>query len=141
MKDVVWSNPRPIVTVEHGGGGQLGNCYYSSGFRITSTRPLDVEAIKGLRAAGFLGYGQEFYIRGQLVDGTLVPVAPKLDWQTSPKVKPTGVDQIAATVCDRATGKVLDEPPVNEYTGEPITKTVDGPFFVYVVENRVDSSD
>jgi hypothetical protein len=141
MKDVVWSNPRPALTIENGGGSQLGNCYYSSGFRITSTRPLDVEAIKGLRAAGFLGYGQEFYVRGQLVDGAHVAVPAKLDWQTSPKVPPSGVDQIAPTVRDRATGKVLDEPPVNEYTGEPITKTVEGRYFVYVVENRVDSSD
>lgn len=142
MKDVVWSNPRPTLTVENGGGRQLGNCYSASTYIITTIHALDLEEIKALRAAGFLGYGQEFYISGQEIDGRLVPVpAGPCDWQTRSEVKPSGVDKIKPRVRCRQTGKWLDEQPVNAYTGQPITNEHDAPFFVYVVEDRVDSSD
>lgn len=141
MKDVVWSNPRPTLTIENGGGRQLGNCYSASTYLITALRPLDSEQIMALRKAGVLGYGQEFYVRGQEVDGRLVPVAATLDWKTRGDVKPSGIDKITPRVRDRITGKWLEEQPVNAYTGEPITNERDAPFYVYVVEDRVDSSD
>lgn len=141
MKDVYWSNPRPTLTVEHGSGRQLGNCYSSSDYIVTATHALSADEINALRAAGFLGYGQEFYVRGQEVEGRLVPVPAKLDWQTRRDVKPSGVDKIKPRVYDRVTGKLLDEQPVNAYTGKPVTTEHDAPFFVYVVESRVDSSD
>lgn len=140
VKDVLWSNPRAELTVESGGGRELGNCYSASTYVVTALHPLDAEQINALRNAGFLGYGQEFHIRGQQVDGQMAPVPAKLDWQTRPKIKPSGMDKVAARVRDRATGNWLDEPPVNQYTGQP-TPDQDMPYFVYVVESRVDSSD
>lgn len=141
MKDTVWRNPRPELVVECGGGGRLGNCYSNAIYRVTVLRPLDVTELTALRNAGFLGHGQEFFIHGQQVDGRLVPVAPELTWETRRDVKPSGIDQLSPVVVDRATGKVLDETPIHEYTGQVITETIDAPFYVYVVESRVDSSD
>lgn len=141
MKDVTWHNHRPSLLVEHGTSAQLGSCYSSSTYIVTATNPLDAEQIAALRTVGILGYGQEFYIRGQQIDGQIVPVAKKLDWQERSKVKPSGVDAIAPKVRCRSTGKWLNEKPVNAYTGLPVTSTVDAPYFVYVVESRVDSSD
>lgn len=143
-KDVFWTNPRPVLTIEHAGGSQLGNCYYGSTYKITSTRALDCAEIQALRDAGFLGGGQEFYVRGQMLDGKLVPVPLEMtarDWQLRQNIPPTGRDEVGPTVVDRGTGKVLDEQAVNRYTGEPITKTQPYPFFVYLTENRTDSSD
>lgn len=143
-KDVLWSNPRPVLTVERGGGGQLGNCYYGSSYRITTLHALDLEEINAIRDAGFIGGGQEFYIRGQEVNGQLVPVPAKMtweDWEKRRDITPSGVDKVGPTVRDRCTGKILDEQAVNAYTKEPITDMVSMPYFVYITEDRVDSSD
>jgi hypothetical protein len=148
-KQVLWESPRPILTVERDGGGKLGNCYYNTVFRITTTRALDVEEIQALRIAGFLGGGQEFYIRGQLMEGGwLVPVPqrwPHKDdwrkWEARQNHPPSGTDTVHPTVRDSRTGERLDEQPIHEITGQPITNTHDFPYFVYLVEERVDSSD
>lgn len=139
-KDYVYLNRRPVLTVEHGGGGQLGNCYHGSKYRITSLTPLDREAIIGIRAAGFIGGGQEFYILGQEVEGKLVPVPQKLDWNQRRDIKPTGVEKVNCSVRDRQTGKILDEPPINPYSGD-LYSPINASYYVYVTEDRVDSSD
>ncbi len=137
----MWSNPRPVLTIERGAGAQLGNCYYGSSFTLTSTRPLDMEDIKKIRDTGLIGHGQEFYIRGQLIDNKLVPVPPSLDWKTSGDVAPSGREMIEARVYDDATGALLpDVLAVNEYTKEPL-KPMEMSYYVYVTEDRVDSSD
>jgi hypothetical protein len=141
MKDVIWSNDRAALTIQNGSGRQLGNCYSASDYIVTTTQPLDQEQIAALRDAGFLGYGQEFYIRGQQIEGKLVPVPAKLTWETRRDVKPSGIDKVPPRVYDRQTGEQLNEQPVNQYTGNPITNEHPYPFFVYVVESRVDSSD
>lgn len=139
-KDNIWINPRPLLTIEHAGGGLLGNCYHGRTYRITSTRVLDAEGIKAIRATGMIGGGQEFYIRGQEIDGQLVPVPAKLEWHQVKDVKPSGIDSVKPSVRDRRTGKILDEPAIHRYTGEP-SANQDEPFYVYVTEDRVDSSD
>jgi hypothetical protein len=141
MKDVTWSNDRPTLTVEHGSSRQLGNCYRAHTYVVTTTRVLDCEEIKALRNAGVLGCGQQFYIEGQQIDGKLVPVPAKLDWESRRDVRPSGIDKIAPRVRCRQTGAWLNEQPVNAYTGKPITDEHDAPFYVYVVEDRVDSGD
>jgi hypothetical protein len=139
VKDVMWANPRPVLTVEHGTGRQLGNCYSGMTYVITSTFAFDQEEIKALRKAGVIGYGQEFYILGQEIDGRLVPVPAKLDWEARRDTTPSGIDKVKPRV--RENGKWLDEQPRNAYTGEPIANEHDAPFYVYVVEDRVDSGD
>lgn len=142
-KDVFWINPRPVLTIEHGGGAALGNCYNGSTYVITCTHALDQEEIKAIRAAGFIGYGQEFHIRGQHVDGRLVPVPLKLTWEQykeRAEITPSGVDRgIPPVVKDRRTGKLLDEPPTN-WKGDPVTGTMDYRYYIYITEDRVDSS-
>lgn len=137
----MWANPRPVLVIERGSGAQLGNCYYGSSYTITALHPLDMEDIKKIRDAGLIGYGQEFYVRGQLVDQKLVAVPPSLDWKTSGDVVPSGKDIVEARVYDDATGALLpDIKAVNEYTKEPL-KPMEMPYYVYVTEDRVDSSD
>lgn len=140
MNQTTWKNKRPILTVELTGGSKLGNCYYSTTYKITSTRPLSVKQIIAFRDAGMLGYGQEFSIHGQLVNDSFVPVAASLDWKELTRVSPSGRDTIEAIVIDTLTGNVVDTPALNEYTGKPV-HPIEAPYFQYVVEDRVDSGD
>jgi len=51
----------PTLIVENLGVKKLGNCYYSTNYKIKSlNRMLSTEDIKKLREIGVLGYGQEF---------------------------------------------------------------------------------
>lgn len=147
--EVFWEQVRPILSIEHAGGGKLGNCYYGSSYKITSSVALDQEEINSLRANGFLGGGQEFYIRGQLMEGGKLESVPKRwphkddwhQWEVRQKHPPSGVDNVPPTVRDARTKERLEIVPVNRYSGEPITSTHPFPYFEYLVESRVDSSD
>ena len=139
MKQAVWKNPRPLLAVEHTAGSKLGNCYYGTYYTITSLHPLDTEQISLLRAAGFIGFGQTFSIMGQLVDSKLVDIPQKLDWKIRAGVKPSGQDTIKAVNVDAA-GNVLPGIALNEYTGKPV-RSISAPYYQYVTEDRVDSSD
>jgi hypothetical protein len=60
--------------------------------------------------------------------------------QADGKEAPAGYDETPCQVVDRRTGKVLDEPPINDYSGEPI-KPIQQEFYVYDCESRCDSGD
>lgn len=64
--------PRPDLTIEHLCSCNIGRCLTSSKYRITSRTKLTPERIYKLQEAGFLGIGQEFYIRSQN-DGKELP--------------------------------------------------------------------
>jgi len=57
----------PILQIEIVDGSKLGNCYYSQTYKITSLSPLNKEDIENLRNSGFLGYGQEFGVKNDLI--------------------------------------------------------------------------
>jgi hypothetical protein len=58
----------------------IGRCYHETIFHVKSPTPLDTKQIKGLRAAGFLGDGQEFSYSEILSDGSRQAVTEKKDW-------------------------------------------------------------
>lgn len=118
MRACAWKNDRPELTIETIGGAKLGRCYYSMTYRVTSCHKLDDSQIHALAAAGFLGYGQEFYIRE--------------------RHEPAGMDRVPCRVF--IDGVPTDEPPINEYSGT-LHQPVDHPFYVYLCERRVDSGD
>lgn len=112
-----YTNHRPLLTIECTGSKNLGSCYNAAYFKITSPNRMKAERIMKLRAAGVLGYGQEFYITS-LCDG---------------KEQPDGTDVVP---CLDEDGK----PAVNAYTGLPYTDSHQ-PYFVYLCEDRCDSGD
>jgi len=123
-KNFVFLRTRPELVIEGTGGGSLGNCYSANGWRVTSVHRLTAETLRGLNALGLLGIGQEFYVNSQ-ADG---------------KEEPAGVDTVPCVVVDKRTGKRLDEPAINPYSGEPYGSH-DYPYFVYDCESRCDSGD
>lgn len=116
---------RPLLTIEVTGGRELGRCYYATDYRLTSTDRLTKDQVAALRAAGFLGHGQEFLIHSP-ADGSEAPA---------------GFDETPCQVLDPITGKVLpDVPAVNPLTGAAYSP-LNQPFYSYDCESRVDSSD
>ncbi len=87
-------------------------------YKVTSLVELDREDLLKLRGLGFLGYGQEFYIRSQ----------------------ESGEDEVETSEVDRYTGKIIATPGINPYSKQPYTPRKI-PYYVYVVESIVDSSD
>lgn len=134
----VYKNDRPSLTITYTGGQQLGNCYYSSCFQVTSLKPLSKKNLMALREAGFLGSGQEFMIHGQVMeDGSLHPVVEQLGFK--PAV-PSGRDTVECAEIDDMTNVVVARPSMNPYTNEPDVPSL-VPYYTYNIESRVDSSD
>lgn len=52
------------------GHRNLGRCYNATTWLIESCKPLSWEGIQGIRAAGLLGYGQEFFGVAIAIDGS-----------------------------------------------------------------------
>lgn len=48
------------LEIEYLGECQLARCYYQRTYQVRSPRPISDDQVNALRAAGFLGYGQEF---------------------------------------------------------------------------------
>jgi hypothetical protein len=115
---------RPGFVIENAGGSMLGNCYSQSLYRVTSRVRLSKERLEALYKLGLIGMGQEFYVRSKC-DGTEEPAI---------------VDEVGCTTCDE-NGKPTGEPPINSYTGQPITGTVPITHYVYDCETRCDSGD
>lgn len=136
----MWKNPRPLLTIERTGGAELGNCYHGCFYRITTTRPLSVEDIDALRGIGFIGRGQEFYIRGQIIDELPTPVPATLNWKSEGEVRPSGMDVVEASIIDANTGDVIPGVAIHALTKEPL-KPMEMPHYIYLVEDRVDSGD
>ncbi len=135
--DHIWKNPRPVLTIELTGGGQISNCYASMTYRVTSTRPLSMTDLHHLREAGCLGYGQEFYARHvRLADPRWTePVRATHDWKTVKDEAPSGEDKVMCMRYVRATGKLIG--PADDQKYKPMKM----PYYVYDCENRVDSGD
>jgi hypothetical protein len=120
----VYKRTRPHLTIEITGGGSLGNCYSQTNWRVTSWNRISKEKLVSMNNIGLLGIGQEFYVSSQ-ADG---------------KEPAAGHDETPCQVVDRRTGKVLDEPPINDYSGKPI-EPIQCEFYVYDCESRCDSGD
>ena len=114
----VYRNTRPSLVVELVGSKKLGNCFYATYYRVTSTDRLSGEKLNALRKAGFLGGGQGFYVKSPC-NGT---------------EEPAGHDTLECV--DDETGK----PAVNEYSGKPYAPSK-SPYFYYNVEDQCDSGD
>jgi hypothetical protein len=122
MTNIVYRNQRPLLTIEDAGGASLGRCYVAHYYKITSRKKLSREKIYALRAAGLLGFGQEFRINNQC-DGSEPPSGHDL-------VTPVSID---------SQGIIVNESPC-DYNGnryEPIKES----YYTYHVEDRIDSSD
>lgn len=135
----VYINKRPKLTVELSGGTSLGNCYSASYYKVTSSHPLSMKDLTLLREAGFLGYGQEFYVK-QVIGDDRIGVPAALDWQTSPNVKASGHDVIECSEVSNQTGEVVRVPAINPYSNEPYKPHTEN-YYIYACESRVDSSD
>lgn len=131
-------NPRPTLTIEFVGEKYISRCYSSRAWRVTSRSPLSSKEIMMLRTAGFLGSGQEFTYHQLTSLGTKSNLPSEIQWPL--KVEPTGSDRVECSEVDEATGKIIRSPSYNPYTGR-LDEAVDMPYYVYVCEDRVDSSD
>ena len=111
-------NPRPTLVIEYTGGKNLGRCYNSASYKITSTYVLDEKTLKALFYAGVIGYGQEFHIHSKVGRASEIAGIDVKEW------------------VDDVTG----EPAINPYT-KNLYAPSEQPYYVYNVESRVDSSD
>lgn len=114
--DYVYKNPRPRLIVKSRGGKKLGNCYSASYYTVTSTYPLSDAEFDALFASGAIGYGQVFYREPVVVRYEAIPCV--------------GMEG----------NKVVDENPINPYSGKPYGSTK-LPYWTYKVETRCDSGD
>ena len=124
MKDFVYKNNRPKLTIEVIGSKELGRCFNATYYRITSTHKLSREALKGLYDIGLLGSGQGFATMTKC-DGTEAPA---------------GEDEVPCVVVDRRTQEVLNEQAINPYSKKPYA-SMKMPYFVYETETSCDSGD
>lgn len=111
-----YKNPRPALVIESMGGANLGRCYNSMSYRVTSVEKINRDNLIKLRDAGFLGYGQEFTVHSQC-DG---------------KEEPGGYDMIDCHTYN-SQGHDLGK----DESRQPIKVS----YFIYNCESRVDSSD
>ena len=118
---VIFHNPRPILTIEVARSMKLGHCYSGTTYRITSRQRQTPGTLRKLFEAGVLGFGQEFRVISQ-ADG---------------KEEAAGLDECRAVLL-RDNG-ILDlvTPAVN-WEGKPIP-VARIPYFVYETETRCDS--
>lgn len=132
--DFAWRNPRSALVIESTGDGQLGNCYSSMTYKVTSRQPLTKDKLVALRELGFLGYGQEFFCY------LLTPSLRQLTIAESGTQDPSGHDIVPCSMIDRGNGKIIPGPAINPYSGLPYPDHQD-PYYIYICESRVDSSD
>jgi len=112
-----YRNERPNLAIRFVSERNLGRCYNSYTYEITSLSRLSAEKIRALRELGFLGGGQMFDINSSC-DG---------------KEEPAGYDMVHCVNDDGTRA-------VNRYTGKLYERN-EVPYFVYRVTNRIDSSD
>lgn len=112
-----YRNERPSLAIRFVSEQNLGRCYNSYTYEITSLRRLSREKIIGLKELGFVGSGQMFNINSQC-DG---------------KEEPAGHDTVHCVNDDGTRA-------VNKYSGK-LYEPNEVPYYVYSVTHRVDSSD
>jgi len=132
-KSLQYLNDRPELVVECiENYSDNSRCYQRTSYRITSLNSLDNKKIRALREVGVIGYGQSCMIGHKNLDG-------KIEFHNESVLgQPSGFDTVKCSVV--VDGKVVDEPPINQYTGSPL-EPIQVPYYVYVVTNTVDSSD
>jgi|SRR5690349_5508114 len=118
MSGPFYHNPRPQLAIESTYTKNLGRCYNAYGFKVVSRGRLTQKQLQALREAGFLGYGQGFEIKSQC-DGTELPA---------------GQDEV---LCVNEDGS----PGLNKYNGNKPYPAIRQNYWVYEVEDQVDSSD
>lgn len=137
----MYPNDRPDLVIEKTGGAKLGSSYYSTLYRVVSTRVLTAGQIANLRSAGLLGSGQEFscvqILEGGKKIGLLPEGASHIERFSAP---PSGHDEVQCKEINDHTGEVIRSPSINPYTGKP-DRSIKIPFYVYECEDRSDSSD
>jgi hypothetical protein len=116
---VIWRSPRPDFSILLLWSTSTNRGYHESLYEVIGRRGLDTEDFKHLDACGLLGSGQCY----------------RVDKHTSFH------EEAPAITIDRRTGLKVDVPPVNAYTGEPVTKTVSYEWFRYEVMRICDSGD
>lgn len=134
---VYYRNPRPLLTIESLGGRQLGRCYHSYSYRVTSTSPLAAPFFAALRESGTVSNGQGFGYVQELPDGKTAPVPAEIKWNTRPE--PSGHDVVEGVEEDEYTGKPTGRPP-RAWNGEPC-KPTQMAYWTYRIDVAVDSSD
>lgn len=134
---VILKNRRPKLVIEYMGGKNLGRCYNSVLYKITSTSPLSMKNFEVLREAGVMDVGQNMDVHVLSEDGSRKPAPPRLDGST--KVVPTGFDVVNHVEID-ALGNVINENPINPIS---LTPYHPGrfPYYEYECEFTIDSSD
>ena len=81
---------KELVKIISFGEKNIGRCYNETTYHVISAYPLTDKHLRGLRDAGFLTNGQEFYTKEILNNGSKVAVAEKADYQrlySNPPVK------------------------------------------------------
>lgn len=130
-------SPKPSLTIEFVGEKYISRCYSSRTWRVTSLSPLSSKEIDALRNAGFLGVGQEFTYHQLTPTGGRATPPTEIRWPL--KVDPTGHDRVECAEIDDESGKVIRCPSYNEYAGK-LDEAINMPYYVYLCEDRVDSS-
>ena len=120
MGRAIYKNDRPNLVIKREGGKDISNCYSVVFFTVTSRQKLSKEKIEKLADAGFLGYGQEFYIRSKC-DGN---------------EEPAGTDKVQCV--DENTGKQAMNPYSDPSMPYP---DYEENYYEYKIERRIDSGD
>ena len=71
--EYVWRNDKPSLAIKFLTSKNLGRCYNSYTYKITSFSKLDGKKIGDLWRAGFLGSGQSYNVKSKC-DGNEEPV-------------------------------------------------------------------
>jgi hypothetical protein len=114
----IYKRTRPELAIKYLGEKNLGRCYNGFYYMVTSTRRVSEAQITGLRDLHFFTGGQQFGVNSQC-DG---------------KEEPAGIDIVKCV--DEKTG----EPATSPYTGK-LYPDREEPYYEYMIEVRVDSSD
>lgn len=134
MNKSIYKRDRPNLLVEQAGGAQLGNCYMSAVYRVTSTQQMTGNMLRALRDAGAICHGQEFYYHQLGPEGEKIAVTETASYGDG---RPTGIDVVPCVDVDdhgNVVGIALN------YQNNPITPAK-LPYYVYICESRVDSGD
>lgn len=116
---IAWPYPLPDLTITEVRSTSR-NCFHETWYEIVSRRPLSEEVVDTLSDCGLLGSGQAYNI--EKIEAFTMPAEP--------------------AVIDRKTGRVVvGMPPINSYTGQLTTHTVDYDYHRYTVRRICDSGD
>lgn len=120
---VVYKNSRPQLAIHLLYTRRDGNCCETTFYKIESYFRLSRDDINRIRAAYLIGGGQEWSVNSQH-DGL---------------EDPTEYDMVKPVLIDN-NGNIITTQPKHPYTGE-FMKPKEVPYYSYIIEDMVDSSD